>query len=85
LLQKENEELIDKIAYREQTIDKKDDELRVLTRKKNDYKLISEQLKDKVKSMDEILEKSEQSKTIEVKQMEERIEARVSKIILQKE
>ena len=44
-----------------------------------------EQLKDKTRSMEEVLEKSEQSKVDEVKQMEQRIELRVAKIIQQKE
>jgi len=35
--------------------------------------------------MEEVLDKSEQTKQDEVKQMESRIESRVSKIILQKE
>ena len=50
-----------------------------------DYKFMIEQLKDKTRSMEEVLEKSEQSKVDEVKQMEQRIELRVAKIIQQKE
>ena len=41
-----------------------------------------EQLKDKIISMQEVLERSEQNKQDEVKQMEARIESRVAKIIL---
>lgn len=46
-----------------------------------DYKFMIEQLKDKNKSFEDVLERTEQTKADEVKQMEQRIELRVSKII----
>lgn len=84
-MQKENEDLIDRVATAETNIDQKDEQIEVLTKKKNDYKIMVEQLKDKNKSIEEVLNQTEQSKVTEVKQMEQRIEARVAKIVLQKD
>ena len=50
-----------------------------------EYRLRIETLQDKNNSLEEILQKSEQTKIDEVKQMEARIESRVAKIILQKQ
>jgi Mg2+ and Co2+ transporter CorA len=47
-----------------------------------DYKLMIEQLKDKNKHIEDVLSNAEQSKLMEVKQMEQRIESRVAKIVL---
>ena len=81
-IEKDNEELIDRVAQSEQTLEQKEQELNVMTKKKMDYKFVVESLKDKNKSMEEVLDKSEQNKQDEVKQMEARIESRVAKIIL---
>jgi len=81
----ENDELIGRVAQSESAFEQKDEHIQLLTKKKLDYKFMIEQLKDKTRSMEEILEKSEQNKIDEVKQMEQRIELRVAKIIQQKE
>lgn len=81
----DNEELIDRVAQAEMKIEQKDEEIQLLNKKKLDYKLMIEQLKDKNKHIEEVLSNAEQSKVMEVKQMEQRIESRVAKIVLQKE
>lgn len=80
--QQENEELIERVAKAESTIEQREEEVQVLQKKKMDQKFLIEQLKDKIISMQEVLERSELTKQDEVKQMEARIESRVAKIIL---
>jgi hypothetical protein len=84
-IQEENEQLIEKVAVGEINIEQSQDEVSVLKKKAMEDKFRIEQLYDKNKSLEEILQKSEASMGDEVKQMEARIEARVSKIILQKQ
>ena len=54
----------------------------MLAKKKMDYKMIIEQLKDKNSSLEEVLENTAKSQVIEVKEMEKRVETRVEKIVL---
>lgn len=81
----ENEELIERVAKAESNLEEKSEEIQKVNKKKNDYKMYVEQLADKNKALEEVLNKSEDSKHTEVKQMEQRIESRVAKIIIQKE
>lgn len=83
-INEENEELIEKVAQGEIVTEQREDEINVLKKKHMEDKFRIEQLYDKNKSLEDILQKSEISKGDEVKQMETRIETRVQKIIQQK-
>ena len=80
-IQDENEQLIEKVAQGEIVTEQREDEINMLKKKHMEDKFRIEQLYDKNKSLEDILQKSEISKGDEVKQMETRIETRVQKII----
>ena len=84
-IQDENEQLIEKVAQGEIVTEQREDEINILKKKHMEDKFRIEQLYDKNKSLEDILQKSEISKGDEVKQMETRIETRVQKIIQQKQ
>jgi len=81
----ENEDLIGRVATAEAFIEEKDEEIGVLTKKKMEYRMMIEKLKNKTQDLEGMLDKSESNKQDEVKQMEARVDSRVAKIILQKE
>jgi hypothetical protein len=58
-LQSENEDLVNRVATAESTIEQKDEEITTLTNRKMEYRFIIEQEKDKNKMMNEVLDKSE--------------------------
>lgn len=84
-LQAENEELIEKVAQGEIQVELKQDEVSALKKKHVEDKFRIEQMYDKNKSLEEVLNRTEETKQDEVKQMETRIENRVQKIIAQKQ
>lgn len=60
-------------------------EIKALNNKKAEYRSKISLLNDEKKSLTGVLANSEQNKQDEVKIMEQRIESRVAKIIIQKE
>ena len=79
--QEENEQLIEKVAQGEIVTEQREDEISLLKKKHMEDKFRIEQLYDKNKSLEDILQKSELNKVDDVKAMETRIETRVQKII----
>ena len=81
---KENEELIEKVANAEIINDQQQGEMRIFKQKLIECKYKIDILDDKNKTLEGIMENSERSMSERMKEMDQRIEQRVNKIIGQK-
>ena len=82
-LQGEAEQLIDQVAQGEIQVDKKTEEVNYLFQKHMQDKLKIEQQQEKIKNYETLMQNNEQNQAIEAREMEDRIDKRVKRILEQ--